>query len=75
MKQPLNNINPAKLKHSKWTAVKPVNKEKHFIVSRVKYDDDGDVTLCELEAVLTKRLKSIDWRSLKDCSHWIQGWQ
>lgn len=75
MKQPLNNINPAKLNHSKWTAVKPVNKEKHFIVSRVRYNEDGDVTLCELEAVLTKRLENIDWRSLKDSNHWIQGWQ
>jgi tryptophan-rich hypothetical protein len=28
-------INPAKLLLSKWTAVKPVNKEKHFLVTKL----------------------------------------
>ena len=29
------HLNPKKLKHSKWTAVQPHNKEKHFIVTRL----------------------------------------
>ena len=29
------HLNPKKLKHSKWTAVQPQNKEKHFIVIRL----------------------------------------
>jgi hypothetical protein len=29
----MNNINPKKLLNSKWTAVTPVNKEKHFMNS------------------------------------------
>ncbi len=28
----MNKINPQKLLNSKWTAVKPVKKEKHFLV-------------------------------------------
>ena len=31
----MNRINPAKLLHSKWTAVEPKNKEKHFLVVEV----------------------------------------
>ncbi|NLZ79547.1 MAG: TIGR02450 family Trp-rich protein, partial [Gammaproteobacteria bacterium] len=29
----MHRINPKKLLHSKWTAVSPVNKEKHFMVT------------------------------------------
>jgi hypothetical protein len=31
----MNPLNPQKLLPSKWTAVKPVAKQKHFLVSRV----------------------------------------
>ena len=30
-----NQINPKKLRLSKWTAVNPKNKEKHFLVTKV----------------------------------------
>lgn len=63
-----------KLLNSKWTAVLPKNKEKHFIISRVKYDDNGLVTLCEIEAVYTKRCQLIDWRDLQDQTKWKVGW-
>lgn len=69
-----NIINPKKLLHSKFTAVTPVNKEKHFMVTRVKYNDEGAVVLCVLEAVLTKREESIDWQQLKDASCYKPGW-
>ena len=29
----MNRINPTKLLRSKWTAVSPVKKEKHFMVT------------------------------------------
>jgi len=32
----MNRINPKKLQHSKWTAVQPRNKEKHFLVTAVR---------------------------------------
>ena len=71
----MNSINPKKLLHSKWTAVDPVRKEKHFIVTEVEFDEDGLVTLCLIEAVISKRSTSIDWKDLKDTKVWRTGWQ
>lgn len=34
----MHQINPKKLLHSKWTAVKPENKEKHFMVTEMEFD-------------------------------------
>ncbi len=42
----MNNINPKKLLNSKWTAVKPVNKEKHFLITELKFDEEGEVIHC-----------------------------
>ena len=71
----MNIINPKKLLGSKWTAVKPQNKEKHFIVSELDFDEDDVVILCVIEAVMTKRMIEINWDDLKDSSHWLQGWK
>ncbi len=67
-------INPDKLLLSKWTAVAPHNREKHFLVSRLLRDELENVVGCELEAVLTQRRQTIDWQVLKDDSCWRQGW-
>lgn len=71
----VNPINPAKLYYSKWTAVKPVNREKHFLVSEVEYDEVGSVVLCLLESVLSKNEYAIDWTELKNEQKWLQGWK
>ena len=71
----MNPVSPKKLLHTKWTAVVPINKEKHFIISRVTFDEAGKVDVCELEAVLNKRVQQIDWRDLKDSNTWRQGWK
>jgi tryptophan-rich hypothetical protein len=71
----MNRINPAKLQGSKWTAVAPANKEKHFIVTQVTFDEKGTVTNCELEAVISGRTYRIDWHSLKDDNKWKAGWK
>jgi tryptophan-rich hypothetical protein len=71
----LNKFNPKKLLHSKWTAVKPMNKEKHFMVTDAVYDEHGEVELCKIEAVYSNRQQSIDWLMLKDDKQWLQGWQ
>lgn len=68
-------INPKKLLNSKWTAVKPQNKEKHFMITEVEFDEEGDVIHCLIEAVMTKNEMAIDWRDLKDGSQWQQGWK
>ena len=36
----MNPLNPKKLLLTKWTAIKPVAKQKHFLVSRVIQPDD-----------------------------------
>ena len=71
----MHQINPAKLLNSKWTAVTPQNKEKHFIISKMKFTDEGVVELCQIEAVLSKRQADMDWRDLKDPEQWRQGWK
>ena len=70
----MNQINPKKLKLSKWTAVNPRNKEKHFIVSKVVFDEENNVSLCLIEAVMSNKESSIDWKALKNSDHWKQGW-
>ena len=72
----MNTINPKKLFNSKWTAVKPLNREKHFLVTDIEFDEDQEVVvLCVIEAVISRRSRPIDWRELKDDSCWVQGWK
>ncbi|GJM13193.1 MAG: hypothetical protein DHS20C12_15960 [Pseudohongiella sp.] len=71
----MNRINPAKLHNSKWTALAPQRREKHFIVTELKTDAEGVVVSCAIEAVLSRRVTLIDWQELKDASRWAHGWQ
>ena len=71
----MNQINPKKLLNSKWTAVNPVDKEKHFLINKVTFDEEGLVIECVIEAVLSKRTMSIQWQELKNSQHWQQGWK
>lgn len=71
----MNKLHPKKLLNSKWTAVKPLNKEKHFLISDVEFGEDGEVIRCEIEAVMSKRTIDIDWHALKDHQKWQQGWK
>lgn len=71
------NLNPKKLLHSKWTATKPTNKEKHFIVTKLVISDleTQVVEAVELEAVMTGRKQVLPWRDLQNTETWKQGWQ
>lgn len=71
----MNKITPKKLLNSKWTAVSPVNKEKHFIIIEIDFDEEGVVISCVIEAVMSKRQVAINWQDLKDQQRWLQGWQ
>ena len=71
----MNQINPSKLLHSKWTAFRPENREKHFLVVDVKFNEEGIVMSCLLEAIISKRTCDIDWRDLKNSDNWKQGWK
>lgn len=70
-----NRIHPGKLQQSKWTAVQPRNREKHFLVTEVLCDEAGVPQRCVLEAVHSRREITLDWRKLKDSTHWQMGWK
>ena len=38
----MNRLNPDKLLQSKWTAVTPKNRERHFIVTRLIRDEQDE---------------------------------
>jgi tryptophan-rich hypothetical protein len=67
-------LNPRKLLLSKWTAVHPQNREKHFLVSQLFSDDNGNLLQIELQAVHSQRCQRLDWRVLQDPEHWHIGW-
>ena len=71
-----NLIHPKKLLLSKWTAVIPENKEKHFMVIKVIEPEveGGPEEQVVIEAVMSKRQKTIHWRSLTNELKWKQGW-
>ena len=72
----MNPLNPKKLLLSKWTAVKPVAKQKHFLISRVIQPllPTEPIELVEIESVFSKATQVIAWRELQDESVWRQGW-
>jgi tryptophan-rich hypothetical protein len=72
----MNPLNPKKLHLTKWTAVTPVAKQKHFLVSRVIEPElpTDPIESVEIEAVLSKATQIIPWRDLKDDRVWRQGW-
>ncbi|MDO6563345.1 TIGR02450 family Trp-rich protein [Amphritea sp. 1_MG-2023] len=71
----MHQLNPNKLNLSKWTAIEPQNREKHFLVTTLIRDEAGVVQQCILEAVLTHREQTIDWQQLQDSQRWLQGWR
>ena len=72
----MNPLNPKKLLLTKWTAVKPVAKQKHFLVSRVIQPElpTDPIVSVEIEAVFSKATQVIAWRELQDDGVWLQGW-
>ncbi|MBK3508749.1 MULTISPECIES: TIGR02450 family Trp-rich protein [Pseudomonas] len=71
----MNRINPAKLLLSKWTAARPRNKEKHFLVTELFRDEEGTVLEIELQAVMTRRAERLAWQTLQNAEDWRIGWK
>jgi len=71
-----NPLSPKKLLLTKWTAVTPRNREKHFVVTRVIEPELPSIRVeqVELEAVHSKQVYLLHWRELTDASLWRQGW-
>ena len=72
----MNPLNPKKLLLTKWTAVTPVAKQKHFLVSKVIQPElpTDPIELVEIEAVFSKATQVIAWRELQNDGVWRQGW-
>jgi tryptophan-rich hypothetical protein len=69
-----NKVNFKKLLNSKWTSVSPTNKEKHFMVIQVDHNENGEISACFIEAILSNHITSLDWRELEDPKIWLNGW-
>ncbi len=76
MSTPKRIVNPKKLLKSKWTAVSPVNKEKHFMITKLITPDSPDLPIefIEIEAVFSGRKQVLEWQRLNDTHTWLQGW-
>jgi tryptophan-rich hypothetical protein len=72
----MNSVHPKKLLLTKWTAVQPIAKNKHFLVLKVIEPDlpETAVQWIDLEAVYSKKQIRIEWRDLRDTTQWRQGW-
>lgn len=72
----MNPLHPNKLLLSKWTAVAPVARQKHFLVSRVLLPElpGAPVEWIDIEAVHSGAVRRIAWRELRDAAVWRQGW-
>ena len=71
-----NPVNFKKVVGSKWTAVQPIDREKHFLVVDWVRDLDGMPTdEVQLEAVLTHRVRTLHWRELEKTETWRIGWR
>lgn len=64
---------------SKWTDLDPVEREKHFIVTRIasksKSHNGTTVSAIELRAVISKRSKIVPENELNDPARWSPGWK
>ncbi|HHT00368.1 MAG TPA: TIGR02450 family Trp-rich protein [Thiomicrospira sp.] len=74
-KWPANQFNPKKLLNSKWTAVNPVHKERHFIVTQLNQDEEGKVLSVQIEALINHKTYDVLPESLKASCDWLQGWR
>ena len=71
----MNKISSKKLLNTKWTLVTPSSKEKHFLITKLVFDEDNIVTHCLIEAVISNRIELINWKDLKESERWLQGWK
>ncbi|GAC1625725.1 MAG: hypothetical protein NVS9B10_13020 [Nevskia sp.] len=69
-------LSSKKLLLTKWTAVAPENKEKHFIVTRVIEPEPPSMTIerIELQAVHSGTTRTMHWRELTEPASWHRGW-
>jgi tryptophan-rich hypothetical protein len=62
----------SKIIGSKWTATRPNNGEKHFLVTRIADHKRREV---RLECVVTGRHFTIGFAELRDSDNYMSGWR
>ena len=69
-------VDSKQLLFSKWTAIQPCDREKHFVVRRVfkKRGEESKAICVELEAVISKRMRLLSLQELRDATRWARGW-
>ena len=76
MNSPGNPVNLKKIVGSKWTAVLPENREKHFIVLDWERDENDQPTdRIQLEAILTGTVRLLHHKALAEQEEWLIGWR
>ena len=45
------------------------------MVTEVVFDEEGIVTLCLIESLISKRTVPINWHDLQNENNWVQGWK
>ena len=72
----MNPLSPKKLLLSKWTALQPVRKDKHFLIAKVIAPEVEGTAIewVEIEAIFSKTSQKIRWRDLQNADVWAQGW-
>lgn len=72
----MNRLHPKKLLLTKWTAVVPQGKDKHFLLTKVVQPEvlGEAIEWVEIEALFSRSVQRIAWRELKDSTQWRQGW-
>ncbi len=60
-----NKISSNTLMYSKWSKIHVINKEKHFMVTKVRLDHQQKIIECIIEAVMGNNEQANNWRELK----------
>lgn len=72
-----NTIPRDHLLGSKWSAVTPADRDKHFTVVRLERAAGKRSTIigAELEALLSRRVRRATVDELRDPARWLPGWR
>ena len=63
------------LQNSKWTAVEPVNRARHFELKALERTGlQSDHILCVMSCVVTRSSHRVPWKDLKNKKKWRKGW-
>ena len=63
------------LQNSKWTAVEPINRARHFELKALERTGlQSDQIVCVMRCVVTRSSHRVPWNDLKNKKKWRKGW-